>query len=472
MSNAAPDLADRPDAAADADAAPQSAATVEMPSQDEYVAMRLCDLKRGTTLQTPILDERGVLLLNAGMVITDTFHAKLVARGLVSVMVHAGEVAKLLAGTPQGEATEAPPTRPGVVAAASNPTSEALDQIAMSGRGLALPPQDNPFRDELADRTGAPLDPDRWEKTIAAIGDAVTEAAAIQREIADGRGVNLTGLTGLADAALDELAEDRDLFVCIALSPHGGNRLTRHGVHAARLGAAVGAVMGLDRSTLRELMIGILVHDAGMLRIDPAVYETPGPLGKAAFLEITKHPVLVFDALKSAREVPARSAFVAYQIHERCDGSGYPRRRTASQMHVLAKVAAVVDSFIALTASRSYRPALAPHHAIRHVLKEAGAGALDAEAVRGLLKAVSLFPLGSRVKLDDGRRGRVVRTTADYSRPLLELDPPGGAAGRGGPPGELLDLSQRREVQVMGVSADAAPLIEQNEPSESLAAAA
>ncbi|MFH5803230.1 HD-GYP domain-containing protein [Alienimonas sp. DA493] len=466
--------ADPEHAAAEVPPRGPAAPALGLPAKEEYVPLRRCDLRRGTVLKTPVLDDRGVLLLAAGQVISDTFHAKLVDRGLLSVQVHAEEVPKLLAGVPQGEAKEAPRSRTGVVAPAANATSEALDRIAVSGRGLGLPKQGDPFRGELVDRTGVPYDPARRDASVARLCEAVSVAGAIQREIASGQGVDLPGLTGLADEALDDLAADRDLFAAIGLSPHGTGYPTRHGVHASMLAAAVGAAMGLDRPTLNELTIGVLVHDAGMLRLDPALYETPGPLGKAAFLEITKHPVLVFEALGSARDIPPRAAFIAYQMHERCDGSGYPRRRTAPQLHALAKIAAVVDAFVALTSPRPYRPALAPHHAMRHLLKDAAAGAFDPEAVRALLRTVSLFPLGSRVKLDDGRRGRVLRVTEDYSRPLIELDPPGGVAGRGGAPGELLDLSACPERCVTGVSADAAPLVDEAgaEAEEPLAAAA
>ena len=434
---------------------------------EAFVPLRRGDLRRGVTLETPVLDERGVLLLAAGQVVTDVFHAKLIDRGLNAVRVHPAELPRLLAGVPQGAATEAPRTRAGVVAAAGNAVSEALDRVAATGRGLRLPSQGEAFRSELAD-PGGRYDAATREAAVGRLSAAVSDVGAIQAELAAGRGLDLGGLTAAAEAALADLAADRDLFASLGLNPHGSGYPTRHGIHAAMLAAAVGTTLGLDRPTLTELTIGVLVHDAGMLRLDRAVYETPGPLGRAAFLEVTKHPVLVFDTLtcgpaggggnRAARAIPPRAAFIAYQMHERCDGSGYPRRRTGWQLHALAKIAAVADVFTALTAPRPYRPGLAPHHALTHVLKEAAAGVLDGEAVRALLKTVSLFPLGSRVKLDDGRRGRVLRTTADDTRPLLELDPPGAAAGRGPEPGELLDLSQQPARRVTGVGADAAPL--------------
>ena len=448
-----------PEVAVDGDAAPLAGSA----DAAAYVPLRRRDLRRGCTLGTPILDERGVLLLAAGQTVTDVFHAKLVERGLASVKVHADEIPRLLAGVPQGGATEAPRARGGVIAAAGNATTEALDRLAVSGRGLSLPEQTDPFARELVDRTGAHHDAELRAAAVGRLSAAVNAVGEIQRDLAGGRGLDLAGLTAVAEASLDDLAADRDLFASLGLNAHGSGYRTRHGVHASMTAAAVGTKLGLDRPTLIELTIGVLVHDTGMLKLDPAIYDRPGPLGRADYLEVTKHPVYVFDALKSVKAVPARAAFIAYQMHERCDGSGYPRRRTGAQLHALAKIAAVTDAFTALTAPRPYRDGLAPHHAMRHVLKEAAAGRLDADAVRALLDTVSLFPLGSRVKLDDGRRGRVLRASDDYSRPVLELDPPGCAAGRGGPPGDLLDLSRCPELNVAGVAADAAALCDVEE---------
>ena len=441
------------DAAPPADATDAPAANVA-----EFAALRRAELRLGAKLTTPILDDRGVLLLNAGQVVTPKFHARLTERGLESVRVHPTELPRLLAGKPQGEAREAPPARGGAVAEASNKLSDALDAVGSAGRGLALPAQGDAFRRERTDRTDSHYDPARRDAAVGRMTAAVEGVTQIQAELAGSGDLDSAGLAAFAAAALDDLADDGDLFAALGINPHGAGYPHRHAVHAAMLAAAVGANMNLDRPTLNELVVGVLVHDAGMLRVDARHYSHPGPLGRDAFLEVTKHPVRVFERLADVRAVPARAAFVAYQMHERCDGSGYPRRRTGPQLHALAKVAAVADVYTALAAPRPYRPGLAPHHAMTHVLKAAAAGALDGAAVRALLATVSLFPLGSRVKLDDGRRGRVLRAGGDYHRPVVELDPPGGVAGGGeDPDGELLDLSKHPARRVVGVAADAAP---------------
>jgi HD-GYP domain-containing protein (c-di-GMP phosphodiesterase class II) len=123
----------------------------------------------------------------------------------------------------------------------------------------------------------------------------------------------------------------------------------------------------------------------------------------------------------SARISPVAKV-VAYQIHERCNGSGYPRGTNGDQLHVLSKIAAVADAYVALLSNRWHRPGMVPYYAMEKMLKDIPTGLFDPKAVRGLLQAVSLFPLGSFVETDDGRIGRVVRATGEtYMQPIIEF---------------------------------------------------
>jgi HD-GYP domain-containing protein (c-di-GMP phosphodiesterase class II) len=136
---------------------------------------------------------------------------------------------------------------------------------------------------------------------------------------------------------------------------------------------------------------------------------------------------------------------VAYQMHERCDGSGYPRGCQGGRIHELAKVAAVADVFVALVCPRPHRPGIVPYHAVKKILLDTKDGLFDVKAVRALLKTVSLFPIGSYVALNDGRVGRVVRASGDfYDRPIVEVwrrdDPYHNRS--------LVDLSQQEELHI------------------------
>jgi HD-GYP domain-containing protein (c-di-GMP phosphodiesterase class II) len=211
------------------------------------------------------------------------------------------------------------------------------------------------------------------------------------------------------------------------------------------LAMSIGTVLGLARQELIELALGCLIHDAGMLHVNPAYVNSQKPLGRSEFLEITKHPALTFDLVRQLPDVPAGARMVAYQMHERCNGTGYPRQRSANQIHPLAKIAAVADVFVALVSPRPHREGMLPYHAIEKVLQMASAGELDRDAVRGLIKTVSLFPIGSFVETSDGRIGRVLRANRElYARPTLELWYP-SEPGRI----EAVDLAHNDRLQIV-----------------------
>jgi HD-GYP domain-containing protein (c-di-GMP phosphodiesterase class II) len=147
-----------------------------------------------------------------------------------------------------------------------------------------------------------------------------------------------------------------------------------------------------------------------------------------------------------------QSRLVIYQMHERCDGSGYPRGVAGESIHPLAKISSVADAYLALVSPRPHRTALLPYHAIRHLLSEVRSGLYDPQCMRALLQASSLFPLGSHVRLSDGRQARVIRANgASFDRPVVCLPQADGTSDDM----ELIDLLQTSELHIEAASPQA-----------------
>jgi HD-GYP domain-containing protein (c-di-GMP phosphodiesterase class II) len=246
-----------------------------------------------------------------------------------------------------------------------------------------------------------------------------------------------------ADVVRDSLAlavEDVDAYACLGATPYMLPYPTRHVLHTAMTAQTIGIALGLDERNLQELGIGCLIHDLGMLSIDRMTVGAKKFLDPAEFAEIAKHPIHTFELIeKQIDVVPTGARMVAYQMHERCNGSGYPRGRTKDQIHPLARIAAVADAFTALVTSRPHRPGMLPYYAVEKLVKDASRGLYDPQVIRGLLQAVSLFPVGSYVQLSGGMVGRVIRSNAhDYTRPVIEMWNP----GRTNAAPAVVDLSQ------------------------------
>jgi HD-GYP domain-containing protein (c-di-GMP phosphodiesterase class II) len=396
-------------------------------SAESYAEVELAELKIGSPLFAPIYDVRDVLLLAKGQTVTAAFLDRLQDRQIRAVRAHHRDhLRREKAASPRrspaeplGTATVVPPEREGYISPSRNGVSDRLDAEICLGR-LQMPKQGPPLLSRTASRDARGYDAALQEQLLESYRATTTQMRGVYERLAAGDGLDRDALENLADSALSGVVGDIDLFSNVGGNPDVGDYPVRHSVNTAMLALAIGVRTGLDVPTLRELVIGCLVHDAGMLWLERAIYERPAELDRSEFLEITKHPILVFDLLKDAADIPKRSAFIAYQMHERCDGSGYPRRRTAEQIHFLSRIAAVADAYVALVSPRPHRPAMMPYFAMEKMLRDANRGLFDTAALRSLLRTLSLFPIGSYAELSDGRVARVLRANEDYCRPTLQ----------------------------------------------------
>ena len=131
-------------------------------------------------------------------------------------------------------------------------------------------------------------------------------------------------------------------------------------------------------------------------------------------LEIKKHPIYSLEMLQNVSSLPRVVSVIAYQVHERFNGTGYPRGRKGNSIHLFARILQIADAFIGMTSPRPYRPPMMRYAAMECLIRQAKERYVDPEVVRALLKIQSLFPIGSFVTLTDGSVAQVVRRNQDY----------------------------------------------------------
>jgi hypothetical protein len=341
----------------------------------------------------------------------------------------------------------APPVKPAVVSTAESRFTRGMDAYVAAGRGLERPSHGPPFARQVAKHGAAPISPRLVQQFAGQADRCSDQLSALFDRLQAGGATDLGTTEQVCREGLAQAVADIDVFVSLGINPAADGYPNRHSLSSAMLALAMGITLGYDERTLASLGIGCLLHDLGMLGIDPVVYWHDRVASLEEQLAIARHPVAVFDLLEHHWDrIPAAARMVAYQIHERCDGSGYPRGRAGGQITELSRVAAVADAFVALVSPRPYRPSVIPYYAMETMLKLARRGLFDHRFVRALLETVSLFPLGSFVALSDDRVGRVVRSNGPaYDRPVIEV------VGRSPHDSELpiIDLSQATGVKVV-----------------------
>ena len=130
--------------------------------------------------------------------------------------------------------------------------------------------------------------------------------------------------------------------------------------HSDRVSAysvLIGKYMGLSEEDLKILEIGGLFHDIGKIGVPDSVLLKEGKLTDDEYSEIKNHPSIGKHILSNARTFDNIIPIV-YHHHEKFDGNGYPGKIAGEEIPLYARIAAVADTFDAMTTKRSYRNAL------------------------------------------------------------------------------------------------------------------
>lgn len=262
----------------------------------------------------------------------------------------------------------------------------------------------------------------------------LTEAAAAvqsQRELAIDR------IRALVQGLVSSLRQD-DQLVVEALSGPPGPTLITNLINVSILGTKVGIGLGYYGEELDRLALGGLVHDIGLFAVPASLIAKAGRLTTDERMLIEQHPNLGAQVIHRLGPEYHWLTQVVLQAHERVDGCGYPNRLKGRQIGEMAQILGVVDVFDALVSDRPYRRRLLPHEAVKELLVVERT-AFPREILKALIEQLSVYPLGTTVRLTTGEVATVERVNSRYPlRPMVHI---GGASAADQATPPHIDLS-------------------------------
>lgn len=107
----------------------------------------------------------------------------------------------------------------------------------------------------------------------------------------------------------------------------------------------------------QTITAGGIIHDIGKARTPLTVLNKAGGFEPEEWLVMQEHVKHTVDILDLTGGIPEPVREIAWCHHEKLDGSGYPRHLKGEQIGTLARMAAIVDAYVALTDRRVYKPA-------------------------------------------------------------------------------------------------------------------
>ena len=130
-----------------------------------------------------------------------------------------------------------------------------------------------------------------------------------------------------------------------------------HSDRVSEYSVLIGKHAGLSDNDLKNLQIGGLFHDVGKIGVPDAILQKESKLTDDEYSEIKNHPSIGAHILSTATIFKDMIPIVKHH-HEKYDGTGYPGKLAGENIPYLARIAAIADSFDAMTSRRTYRDSL------------------------------------------------------------------------------------------------------------------
>lgn len=225
----------------------------------------------------------------------------------------------------------------------------------------------------------------------------------------------------VAEEIIEEVLTQPEVMYNVSCIREKSESIYSHSVSVSALSVLIGIRMGLSRERVRELAIGALLHDLGMVYLpfscENLIYEQCDDTIKK---EIRKHVITGYSMVESETWLSPTSKEIILSHHEREDGSGYPMRLTKTKTRLETKIVALCDEFDSYVYGNLVKPQKI-HLLMDYILSEADRK-FNLEVVHKFIESVAVYPIGTYVKTNTSEIGIVVGQNYKMpTRPVIQM---------------------------------------------------
>ncbi|MFA7084296.1 MAG: HD domain-containing phosphohydrolase [Arcobacteraceae bacterium] len=146
-----------------------------------------------------------------------------------------------------------------------------------------------------------------------------------------------------------------------------------HTLRVAHYSKLLAHAYGMDKEFQEVVFYASPFHDIGKIGIPDKILLKPGKLNEDEFAIMKKHSSIGYEILKGSKSKYLKAGgVIAYNHHEKYDGTGYPNGLKGESIPILGRITAIADVFDALTSTRPYKEAWSIEQAFELLEEEKG----------------------------------------------------------------------------------------------------
>lgn len=248
---------------------------------------------------------------------------------------------------------------------------------------------------------------DEQPRAEVALNSLVGDINEIFEEVIDGGKINVIKLRKSVDPVIESISRNPDACMWVARLKRHDQYTYQHSLGASIWAVSLGRQLGLPKHDLRSLAMGSMLMDVGKLRVKREILQAKRALTDDEMDVMREHVNYGLEILQESGMINQDVIDMVAYHHERFNGSGYPRGLRNDDIPAFARIAAIVDTYDAITSKRSHAQARSPSEAIK-LLYGSRDTEFQAELVEAFIQAVGIYPAGTLVELSSGEVGVVV----------------------------------------------------------------
>jgi putative nucleotidyltransferase with HDIG domain len=132
--------------------------------------------------------------------------------------------------------------------------------------------------------------------------------------------------------------------------------MKKHANHVGTMSKWLAQYLGIDSNLCDTIELAGRLHDIGMMKISPSLFNKMDALSTLDWKELKKHSEYGFEILNQYPELN-EVAQIVLEHHERFDGTGYPSGFIGNEIHLGARIIALCETIDHMSTDKPYKGA-------------------------------------------------------------------------------------------------------------------